>query len=284
MSVSPLPIVKNQSDMAVSRQAEKTSGAPAAEPAPTAPLAEAPAVSVVVPAKNEAGNIGPLVAEIADALMGRWSFEIIVVNDGSTDATAEELRRLRMDRPWLRLLTHDRSSGQSAALRSGALAARGEIVATLDGDGQNDPKYLPELIEALLAGPPRTGMVAGQRQARTDSRAKRLVSRAANRTFNALLGTSTRDTGCGLKAIRREILVALPYFDGLHRFMPPLVRREGYDIAYVNVVDRPRRFGRSNYRIWDRLWVSLADLAGVIWLIKRRKKVPTVSEEGPDAY
>jgi glycosyltransferase involved in cell wall biosynthesis len=244
----------------------------------------APVVSVVVPVRNESGNIAPLVDEIAAALDARWSFEAIFVNDGSTDATRAELIALMADRPWLRQLKHDRSCGQSAAVRTGAAAARGAIVATLDGDGQNDPAYLTRLIEALMAGAPRLGLVAGQRTGRTDTGLKRIMSRLANSTFNATFQTSTRDTGCGLKAFRRDVFLALPYFDALHRFLPPLVRREGFEIAYVDVVDRPRRFGQSHYRIWDRLWVSLADLLGVLWLMKRRKRVPVVSEENPDAH
>ncbi|MGH6923857.1 MAG: glycosyltransferase family 2 protein [Propylenella sp.] len=241
-------------------------------------------MSVVVPVRNEAGNIAPLVDEIAAALGTRWSFEAIFVNDGSTDATGAELVGLMAGRPWLRQLKHDRSCGQSAAVRTGAAAARGATVATLDGDGQNDPAYLPRLIEVLEAGAPRVGLVAGQRTGRTDTGLKRIMSRLANRTFNAAFHTSTRDTGCGLKAFRRDVFLALPYFDAQHRFLPPLVRREGFEIAYVDVVDRPRRFGKSHYRIWDRLWVSLADLLGVLWLMKRRKRVPIVSEEFPDAH
>lgn len=250
---------------------------------PAATEAGAPAVSVVIPVRNEAGNIGPLVTEIAAVLDGRWAFEIVVVNDGSTDATAQELHGLMTDRPWLRHLRHGRSSGQSAAVRTGVFAARGAIVATLDGDGQNDPAFLSQFIETLEAGAPRLGLVAGQRVGRTTTGFKRVASRTANRLINAVLRTSTRDTGCGLKAFRRDVFLALPYFDGLHRFLPPLVRREGFDIAYMDVVDRPRRFGKSNYRVWDRLWISLADLAGVVWLIRRRKNVPTVSEERLDA-
>ncbi len=238
-----------------------------------------PRVSVVVPVRNEAGNITPLVTEIAAALKDRWTFEVIYVNDGSTDSTSDELRALMVDRPWLRQLRHARSCGQSAAIRTGAAAARGEIIATLDGDGQNDPAFLPKLIDTLEAGAPGIGLAAGQREKRTDAGMKRIVSRLANRVINLMHGTTARDTGCGLKAIRRDVLLALPYFDGLHRFMPPLVRREGLKIAYIDVVDRPRGFGQSNYRIWDRLWVSLADILGVRWLISRRRHVPAVSEE-----
>lgn len=246
--------------------------------------ASIPAVSVVVPVHNEAGNVGPLVNEIAAALGERWSFEVVFVNDGSTDETGAELCNLMASRPWLRQIKHARACGQSAAVRSGVAAARGAIVATLDGDGQNDPAFLPQLIAALETGAPRVALVAGQRLGRTDAGLKRVFSRAANRTFNALFGTSTRDTGCGLKTIRRDVFLALPFFDGQHRFLPPLVRREGFEVAYLDVVDRPRGFGKSHYHIWDRLWVSLADLAGVYWLVRRRKRVPVVSEETLDAH
>lgn len=243
----------------------------------------APTVSVVVPVRNEAGNIGPLVAEIAAALTGRWRFEVIYVNDGSTDGTAAELEALMADLPWLRQIKHASSCGQSAAIRTGVTAARGEIVATLDGDGQNDPAFLPQLIEALEAGAPHVGLAAGQRLQRKASRLKRFQSRTANRVLNAVLRTNVRDTGCGLKAFRRDVFLALPYFDGLHRFIPPLVSRDGFEVAYLDVVDRPRRFGRSNYRTWDRLWITIADLAGVRWLIGRRKRIPVAMEVARNA-
>jgi dolichol-phosphate mannosyltransferase len=182
------------------------------------------------------------------------------------------------ERPWLRQLKHARSCGQSAAVRSGATAARAPVVLTLDGDGQNDPAFLPKLLAALEAGAPRVGLVAGQRIGRRDTGFKRFQSRVANRVRGAILRDGTRDTGCGLKAFRRDIFLALPAFDGLHRFLPALVRREGYEVAYVDVVDRDRRHGVSNYGMWDRLWVGILDLFGVWWLIRRRKRVPEVSE------
>lgn len=236
-----------------------------------------PAVSVVIPVRNEAGNIAPLVAEIAAALAGR-SFEVIYVNDGSTDATESELKALQEQYPWLRQIRHASSCGQSAALRTGIAAARAPIVATLDGDGQNDPAFLPRLIETLERGAPRIGLVAGQRVGRKATGFKRLQSRIANAVRSAVLRDGTRDTGCGLKAMPRDLALSLPYFDGLHRFLPALVRREGREIAYVDVVDRPRLHGRSNYGMWDRLWVGILDLAGVWWLVRRRKRVPDASE------
>jgi len=235
-------------------------------------------VSIVVPVRNEAENIGPLIAEIAAALDGRWKHEIIYVNDGSTDATAERLAAIMKQRENLRQIRHATSSGQSAAVRSGVRAARGAIVATLDGDGQNNPAFLPDLISAIEKGGERTGLAAGQRVGRKDTGFKKIQSRIANGVRNGILRDGTRDTGCGLKAFRREVFLTLPYFDGLHRFLPALVRREGYDIAYVDVTDRPRRSGVSNYGFFDRLWIGIMDLAGVWWLIRRKKPTPVATE------
>ena len=236
-----------------------------------------PAVSVVVPVRNEAGNVAGLVAEIAAALDGQWPFEVVYVNDGSTDGTEAELRRLMALHPWLRQLRHARSCGQSAAVRSGVSAARAPLVATLDGDGQNDPAFIPAMLR-LLEADPKVGLVAGQRVGRKASGFKRMQSRIANAVRGAVLRDGTRDTGCGLKAFRRAAFLGLPYFDGLHRFLPALIKRDGFTIGYVDVVDRPRGAGVSNYGMWDRLWVGILDLAGVWWLIRRRKRVPEVSE------
>ena len=242
----------------------------------------APAVSVVVPVRNEAGNVAPLVEEIAAALAGR-AFEIVYVNDGSTDGTQAELTALMRTRPYLRQVKHQVSCGQSAAVRSGVAAARAPLVATLDGDGQNDPRFLPVLIEAVERGGVRVGLAAGQRVGRKASAFKRLQSRIANGVRGLILRDGTRDSGCGLKAFRRDVFLALPYFDGLHRFLPALVRRDGYDVVYVDVVDRERRHGVSNYGMWDRLWVGILDLAGVWWLVRRKRRVPQVSEVENDA-
>src|SRR3954463_12400056 len=235
-------------------------------------------VSIVVPVRNEAGNVAPLIAEIGAALDGRWPYEIIYVNDGSTDATGERLSAGIKKRGNPRQIRHAISSGQSAAVRSGVRAARGAIVATLDGDGQNNPAFLPELILEVERGGNRVGLAAGQRVGRKDTGFKRWQSRAANATRNAILHDGTRDTGCGLKAFRRDVFLSMPYSDGLHRFLPALVRREGFDIAYVDVIDRPRHSGVSNYGFFDRLWIGIMDLAGVWWLIRRKKPTPTVTE------
>jgi dolichol-phosphate mannosyltransferase len=234
-------------------------------------------VSVIVPVRNEADNVAPLVGEIARAMEGRWPYEIVYVNDGSTDATSDRLLDLMRECPNLRQLRHDRSSGQSAAVRSGVRAARGGIVVTLDGDGQNNPEFLPKLVEAIMQSE-RIGLIAGQRLGRKDTGFKKFQSRVANKVRGFVLRDGTRDTGCGLKAFRRDVFLSLPYFDGLHRFLPALVRREGFEIGYVDVVDRPRHAGVSNYGLWDRLWVGIMDLMGVWWLIRRKKRVPQVSE------
>jgi dolichol-phosphate mannosyltransferase len=239
---------------------------------------DAVAVSIVVPVRNEAENVAPLVAEIVSALDGRWIYEIIYVNDGSTDATAGRLADLMKQHRQLRQLKHAQSSGQSAAVRSGVRAARGAIVATLDGDGQNNPVFLPDLIAAVENGGGRVGLVAGQRVGRKDTGFKKLQSRIANGVRKTILNDGTRDTGCGLKAFPREVFLSMPYFDGLHRFLPALVRREGFDIAYVDVIDRPRHSGVSNYGFFDRLWIGIMDLAGVWWLIRRKKPTPAVTE------
>lgn len=236
-----------------------------------------PAVAVVVPVRNEAGNIAPLVAEIAAALDGQWPFEIVYVNDGSTDGTEAELRRLMALHPFLRRVRHKQSCGQSAAVRSGVTAAHAPVIVTIDGDGQNDPAFIPALVRALEAGAPNVGLIAGQRLRRKGG-FKRFQSRIANAVRGAVLRDGTRDTGCGLKAFRRDVYLRLPYFDALHRFMPALIKREGLTIGYVDVVDRPRGSGVSNYGMWDRLWIGILDLAGVWWLIRRRKRVPEIIE------
>jgi dolichol-phosphate mannosyltransferase len=244
----------------------------------SSPDAAAVDVSIVVPVRNEAGNVAPLIAEIAAALDGRWPYEIIYVNDGSVDATPVVLAGIMTQRANLRRIDHAISSGQSAAVRTGVRAARGAIVATLDGDGQNNPAFLPELIAAIQGGDGRIGLAAGQRVGRKATGFKKLQSRVANGVRNAILHDGTRDTGCGLKAFRRDVFLNMPYFDGLHRFLPALVRREGYDIAYVDVVDRPRHSGVSNYGFFDRLWIGIMDLAGVWWLIRRKKPTPVATE------
>ncbi|MGU3537652.1 glycosyltransferase family 2 protein [Methylobacterium sp. A54F] len=241
-------------------------------------MSETPRLTVVVPVKNEAGNIAPLLAEIERACAGLGPFAVIYVDDGSGDGTPAALAAARVGRPWLRVLRHAGSAGQSAAVRSGVAAATSPLIATLDGDGQNDPAFIPALVEALEAAGPGAGLAQGQRTGRRDGRFKMLQSRIANGVRGRVLRDSTRDTGCGLKVFRRHVYLRLPYFDALHRFMPALVAREGFAVVHRDVVDRPRLTGRSNYGLLDRLFVGLLDLAGVWWLIRRKRTTPAVSE------
>ena len=245
-------------------------------------MSAAPHLSVVVPVRNEAGNIAALVAEIERACAG-LPFELIYVDDGSTDATPAALAAARSGRPWLRVLRHDSGAGQSAAVRSGVLAAGGALVATLDGDGQNDPAFIPGLLTALEQAGAGAGLAQGQRKGRKDGRFKMLQSRIANGVRARILRDSTRDTGCGLKVFRRAAYLRLPYFDALHRFMPALMAREGFGVVHRDVIDRPRLSGVSKYGLFDRLWVGLLDLAGVWWLIRRKRARPLATEIAPAA-
>lgn len=233
------------------------------------------AVTVVVPAKDEAQNLPILLDEIEAALQGR-TFEVIVVDDGSSDGTDIVLQDYAATHDWLRPVRHENSCGQSCAVRTGLQHARGDVVATIDGDGENDPAYIPQLLDALHAAGEATALAAGQRLGRKASLAKRYASRFANRLRGAILKDKTRDSGCGLKALRREVFLQLPYFDSWHRFLPALVIREGFDVVHVDVQDRQRRHGTSKYGIFDRALVGVLDLFGVWWLRRRRKKIPSV--------
>ena len=234
-------------------------------------------LSVVIPVRNEAENIAPLVAEIRAALH-EAAFEIVYVDDGSTDATAAEIARLALDFPALRLIRHRESCGQSTAVRSGVKAARGLWIATLDGDGQNDPADIPRLWTLARESASPFLLVAGERRRRRDSWVKRQSSRIANRVRSALLGDHTPDTGCGLKVFRRELFLDLPYFSHMHRFLPALVLRAGGAVVSVPVNHRPRERGVSKYGTLDRLAVGLVDLLGMLWL-KRRARVPEILPE-----
>lgn len=246
-------------------------------------------LSVVIPVKNEAGNIAPLVAEIDAALGGAGiDYEIVYVDDGSDDATAAELAQQRAANPRLRVVTHAHSCGQSAAVRSGVRAARAAWIATLDGDGQNDPGDLPALwqvargyvAEAGPGAPPL--LIAGHRARRQDSWSKRRASKIANAIRRALLHDDTPDTGCGLKLFPRALFLDLPYFDHMHRFLPALVLREGGVVRSLPVNHRPRERGASKYGVFDRLWVGISDLFGVMWLCRRSARPVVVGDAAPD--
>ena len=236
--------------------------------------------SIVIPVRNEAPNIAPLVAEMRAALDGSFEYEIVYVDDGSGDGTAAAVRALARDVPHLRLLRHRRSCGQSAAIRTGVLGARAPWIVTLDGDGQNDPADIARLFAIARAAPGEPPLlIAGLRAKRRDTLLKRLSSRIANAVRARLLGDATPDTGCGLKVMRRELYLALPFFDHNHRFLPALVQRHGGTTLSVPVNHRPRERGRSNYGVWDRLWVGIADLCGVMWLKRRGSRPEIVPEE-----
>jgi dolichol-phosphate mannosyltransferase len=238
-------------------------------------------LSVVVPVHNERDNIAPLVDEIVTALSGVVSFEIVYVDDGSADGTADILRQVQQRVPMLRVLTHDRSAGQSTAIRNGVMAAHGVWIATLDGDGQNDPADIPALLTQACSLSAQRGddrvLIAGWRTARRDTGLKRWQSHVANGVRARLLRDGTPDTGCGLKVFARHTFVSLPYFDHMHRFLPALVRRDGGDVLSVPVNHRPRTRGTSHYGVMNRLWTGVVDMVGVIWLT-RRARLPRVAE------
>jgi len=236
--------------------------------------AAAPLLSVVVPVHNEAENVALLLDEIDAALGGRVDYEVLFVDDASSDDTARLLVELAQSLPHLRVLRHSRNSGQSTAIATGVRAARGRLVATLDGDGQNDPADIPALLERWRAEDGESGaplLLAGWRAARSDTWLRRLSSRIANGVRSRLLGDGTPDTGCGLKLFSRDTFLLLPYFDHMHRFLPALVRRHGGRVISVAVLHRPRLRGQSHYGVWNRLWVGIVDLGGVMWLRRRTR-------------
>ncbi|HEX7726690.1 MAG TPA: glycosyltransferase family 2 protein [Rhizomicrobium sp.] len=228
-------------------------------------------LSVVVPVKDEAQNVAPLALEILRAV--GTEAEIIFVDDGSQDNTADVLKALKAEVPSLRVITHGRNIGQSRAVRTGVRAARGEIVATLDGDGQNDPADIPKMLRTLREAPQseHVGMVSGVRQHRKDQANKRYASDFANWFRNAMLHDGATDSGCGLKVFRRDAFLALPYFDNMHRFSIALMQREGYKVLFVNVEHRARAHGASKYKNFQRALVGLFDTFGVRWLQHRFK-------------
>lgn len=241
-------------------------------------------LSVVVPVRNESENVAPLIAEIRTALHDHYDYEIVYVDDGSTDETLcalQEARALVGER--LRILQHPVSYGQSTAIWNGVRAARAPIVATLDGDGQNDPADIPALLGELQGSRiAQLQLVTGQRARRNDSALRRLSSRIANTVRGAVLKDNTPDTGCGIKVFYREAYLQLPYFDHMHRFVPALIQRQGGASRSVPVAHRARRHGRSNYGVHNRLWTGIVDLVGVAWLMRRERRTPAVQEIASD--
>ncbi|MEO0880603.1 MAG: glycosyltransferase family 2 protein [Pseudomonadota bacterium] len=248
-------------------------------PAGDRPDGGGPRLSVVAPMYNEEGGAAALVGEIAQALK-EIPHEIIVVDDCSRDGTRAVLEKAMDDFPTLRVLTHGANAGQSRAVRTGVLAARAPIVVTLDGDGQNDPADIPALHAALsrAEAPALLAMVAGERVKRVDSAAKRWASRAANAIRARALRDGAADTGCGLKAFYREAYMRLPYFDHMHRYLPALMRREGFHIEFRKVSHRARAHGTSKYTNWGRLAVAFRDMLGVMWLNDRARRPIDITE------
>ena len=240
---------------------------------------EAPELSVVVPVFNERDNVAPLVGEIVAALRGRVPFEIVYVDDCSKDDSFAVLSQLMASTPELRVLRHVAQSGQSTAIRNGVKAARGVWIATLDGDGQNDPADIPKLLAARDVAEPTLKLFAGWRVQRRDSGSKRWASKIANAIRSRLLHDETPDTGCGIKLFERAAFLDLPYFDHMHRYLPALIKRAGWQCVSVPVNHRERATGMSKYNNLHRAWVGLADLRGVGWLIKRSKISQAVEVE-----
>jgi glycosyltransferase involved in cell wall biosynthesis len=236
-------------------------------------------VSIVVPVHNEAENIASLLAEILETASDYPLAEVIFVDDASTDHTQELLAQLQSQEPRLVVVTHPQGGGQSAAIHSGVLRATSPIIAMLDGDGQNPPMELPNLVAPLLGDKDGTvGLVAGQRVGRRDTFSKRIASKIANKIRSVILRDGTRDTGCGLKAFRRDAFLALPVFNHMHRYLPALMIRDGWEVRHVDVSHRERTAGRSKYNNLQRGIVGVFDLIGMSWLIRRRKRVNTMAE------
>jgi len=230
---------------------------------------ETPELSVVLPVLNEQGNVMPLIDEIDAALGPRLRYEVVVVDDASTDGTLAEIALASERNQRVRMVRHEATRGQSAAIRTGVKAAAAPVIAVLDGDGQNDPADIPKLYEPLLADSD-VRMVIGYRRNRHDNWIRKMSSRIANAVRNAVLKDGVKDTGCGLKVFYREEFLDLPAFDHMHRFLPALVQRDGRKVLSVDVNHRPRTRGTSKYGIGNRLWVGITDMFGVMWLKKRR--------------
>lgn len=235
-------------------------------------MAQSLEFSIVVPVHNESGNVESLITEIHRALDGR-AFEMVFVDDASTDDTRARLIELKSRFPMLRVVGHRKNAGQSRAIRSGILAARAPVIGTLDGDGQNDPADLPDLYRQLTRAdaPESLKMVMGRRTKRKDTAWKRFGSTFANNIRKRMLKDDCDDAGCGVKALYRDAFLQLPYFDHIHRYVPALMRADGFDVEYRDVNHRERRTGTSNYTNFGRLADALSDLRGVMWLIRRRR-------------
>ncbi len=250
-----------------------------------------PELSVVVPLHNEADNLSRLTGEIRRALEGRVDYEIVYVDDGSDDDSAEGLARLAGEEPRIRVVRHGKRAGQSAAIASGVRAARAPWIATLDGDGQNDPADILPMLEMARnssappplrpAASPPLRLIIGNRRQRRDRWDKRLAGRIANAIRSQVLGDGTPDTGCGLKLFERSAFMSVPHFDHMHRYLPALFLRSGWGVASVPVNHRPRGSGHSHYGVLDRLWVGLLDLPGVWWLMRRQIR-PAIAENSDD--
>jgi dolichol-phosphate mannosyltransferase len=248
-------------------------------------------ISIVIPVKDEAENAAPLAREIVEAMRdlpsptatehpgeAQASYEIVFVDDGSVDGTIAELVSVRSEIPQLRILAHAHCLGQSRALRTGVHAAKSGLIVTLDGDGQNDPGDIRKLLEGFSGAPESLGMIAGERAKRKDNWSKRWASRAANALRRWALNDNAKDTGCGLKAFRRDVFLALPYFDHMHRYLIALVQREGFEVRFVPVGHRPRTAGRSKYGNWGRFVAGISDLIGVMWLKRRFRGASNTKE------
>jgi len=231
-----------------------------------------PDLSVVVPVHNERDNIVPLLTEIAAALRGNTDFEIVYVDDASRDDSLAILRAAKAQFPELRVIRHLVQSGQSTAVRTGVKAARGAWIATLDGDGQNDPADIPKLLAMRSAATGSIKLFAGWRVDRKDSGSKRWASKFANAIRARLLRDDTPDTGCGIKLFERAAFLDLPYFDHMHRYLPALMQRAGWQVKSVPVNHRARGAGQSKYNNFNRALVGIADLRGMAWLIRRSKR------------